>query len=120
MLRKAIPLLRIFDLAKAEEFYIDWLGFRSDWQHRFDADFPQYWQISKDNLVLHLTEHHGDCCPGAKVFVECDGLRTYHAELLAKNYRFNRPGLETAPWNALTMEVIDPFGNRMLFSEPTP
>lgn len=119
MLQKAIPLLRIFDLAKAEEFYIDWLGFQSDWQHRFEDNLPVYWQVSKDKLVLHLTEHHGDCCPGAKVFVECDGLRTYHAELLAKNYRFNRPCLEIAPWNALTMEVTDPFGNRLLFSEST-
>lgn len=117
MLRKAIPLLRIFDLAKAEEFYINWLGFRSDWQHRFAETMPVYWQISKDNLVLHLTEHHGDCCPGAKVFVECDALQTYHAELTAKDYPFNRPGLETAPWSALTLEVIDPFGNRLLFSE---
>ena len=117
MLQKAIPLLRIFDLAKAEEFYVNWLGFQSDWQHRIGDDFPVYWQVSKDNLVLHLTEHHGDCCPGAKVFVTCDGLRDYHAELIGKNYRFNRPGLEVAPWNALTMEVVDPFGNRLLFSE---
>lgn len=122
MLQKVIPLFRIFDLTKAEEFYINWLGFHSDWQHRFAETMPVYWQISKDNLVLHLTEHHGDCCPGAKVYVECSGLRAYHAELIIKEYPFNRPGvdspgLETAPWNALTMEVIDPFGNRLLFSE---
>ena len=117
MLQKAIPLLRIFDLVKAEEFYIDWLGFHSDWQHRFAEGMPVYWQLSKDNLVLHLTEHHGDCSPGAKVFIECDGLRQYHAALIAKHYSFNRPGLEVAFWKALTMEVIDPFGNRLLFSE---
>ena len=76
MLHKTIPLLRIFNLTKAEEFYIQWLGFQSDWQHRFEENAPVYWQISKDNLTLHLTEHHGDCCPGAKVFVECDGLRS--------------------------------------------
>lgn len=117
MLQQAIPLLRIFDLAKAEEFYITWLGFKSDWQHRFEDNAPVYWQISKDNLVLHLTEHHGDCSPGAKVFINCTDLTTYHAELIAKNYRYNRPGLETAFWGALTMEVNDPFGNRLLFNE---
>lgn len=67
MLLKAIPLLRIFDIAKAEQFYINWLKFNSDWQHRFEAGIPVYWQISKDNLILYLTEHHGDCFPGAKV-----------------------------------------------------
>lgn len=117
MFQKTIPLVRIFDLAKAEEFYIGWLGFRSDWQHRFEENAPVYWQISKDNLTLHLTEHHGDCCPGAKVFVECDDLRAYHEEFIAKAYRFNRPGLETAFWGALTMEVVDPFGNKLLFNE---
>ncbi len=119
MFHKVIPLLRIFDLTKAEEFYVDWLGFRFDWQHRFDPTAPVYWQISKDNLTLHLTEHHGDCTPGAKVFVECDNLRTYHEELITKNYRYNRPGLEQAFWGALTMEVVDPFGNKLLFSEST-
>ncbi len=34
-----------------------------------------------------------------------------------KNYKFNKPGLEKAPWNAICMEVIDPFGNKLLFSE---
>jgi len=28
-----------------------------------------------------------------------------------------RPGIEDAPWNARVMEVIDPFGNRIRFSE---
>lgn len=119
MLQKAIPLIRSFDIAKAEEFYVDWLGFQSDWQHRFEDDAPVYWQVSKDTLTLHLTEHHGDCCPRAEVFMECDGLKTYHGELLAKNYRFNCPGLETAFWDALPMGVVDPFGNKRLFSEST-
>jgi hypothetical protein len=25
--------------------------------------------VSRDGVVLHLTEHHGDCCPGSTVFV---------------------------------------------------
>ena len=34
-----------------------------------------------------------------------------------KGYRFVRPGIETAPWNARVMEVTDPFGNRLHFYE---
>jgi hypothetical protein len=75
-------------------------------------------QVSKEDILLHLTEHHGDCCPGAKVFVEiAAGLRDYHNKLTSKNYTYNKPGLEKAEWNAVTMEVVDPFGNRLLFSE---
>lgn len=116
-INQVIPLLRIFDGKKALEFYCDWLGFKIDWVHRFEENLPIYLQISKDGIVLHLTEHHGDCSPGAKVFVDCEGIREYRAELIAKNYSYNRPGLEEAPWNALIMEVTDPFSNRILFSE---
>lgn len=113
-----IPLLRIFDIEKAKEFYVDWLGFSIDWEHRYGDNFPVYMQVSKDNILLHLTEHHGDCCPGAKVYIRFAGaLQAYHRLLTEKDYRYNKPGLEEAPWNALLMEVVDPFGNKLIFAE---
>jgi catechol 2,3-dioxygenase-like lactoylglutathione lyase family enzyme len=115
---QAIPIFRIFDVAKAKEFYVGFLGFRVDWEHRFDDTAPVYMQISRDGLVLHLTEHHGDCCPGSTVSVRTTGLDAYHREITGKGYRFMRPGVEVAPWNARVMEVIDPFGNRLRFNEP--
>jgi len=33
---QTIPLLRIFDVAKAKEFYVGFLGFAIDWEHRFE------------------------------------------------------------------------------------
>ncbi|MEO6315229.1 MAG: glyoxalase superfamily protein [Chitinophagaceae bacterium] len=115
---RVIPLLRIFDLSKAIEFYIGWLGFSIDWEHRFGENFPVYMQVSLGNITLHLTEHHGDCCPGGKVYIEYAGeLTVYYNLLQEKDYRYMKPGLEKAPWNALTMEVIDPFGNKLLFAE---
>lgn len=39
-------------------------------------------------------------------------------ELAAKNYAYLHPGIETNPDIGLgTMETIDPFGNRIRFSE---
>jgi catechol 2,3-dioxygenase-like lactoylglutathione lyase family enzyme len=35
-LGKTTPILRIFDEAKAREFYVDFLGFKVDWEHRFE------------------------------------------------------------------------------------
>jgi hypothetical protein len=55
-----IPILRIFDIRKADEFYQEFLGFSVDWDHRFDANAPLYRQISRGDLILHLSEHHGD------------------------------------------------------------
>ncbi|MRG44141.1 VOC family protein [Chitinophaga sp. SYP-B3965] len=114
---KVIPVLRIFDYAKAKEFYIDWLGFSIEWEHRFEENFPIYMQVKKGGIVLHLTEHHGDCSPGSKVFIETTGVTEYHRQLSEKDYRYNKPGLEQAFWNAPCMEVTDPFGNKLLFTE---
>lgn len=115
---RAIPILRIFSVEKAKEFYLDFLGFSLDWEHRFGDEFPLYAQISRPGILLHLSEHHGDASPGSTVFVWMRGIVDYHRELLARNYRYNRPGLEEAPWDARVMEVSDPFGNRLRFSEP--
>lgn len=114
---QVIPILRIFDVAKAKEFYVDFLGCTVDWEHRFEENLPLYMQVSRDGLVLHLSEHHGDGCPGAAIFAEVTGVEDYHKQLLAKNYRYNRPGIETTPWHSRCVDVIDPFGNRISFNE---
>jgi hypothetical protein len=62
-----VPVLRIFDIDKADEFYQGFLGFKVDWDHRFDQSAPLYRQISRGNLILHLSEHHGDGSPGARI-----------------------------------------------------
>lgn len=110
------PILRIFDEAKAREFYIDFLGFKIDWEHRFEPGLPLYLQISKGGCVLHLSEHHGDCSPGAAMRIETDELDAYHQQLLAKNYKHARPGIEDTAWESRDMSVRDPFGNRLTFT----
>lgn len=77
-------------------------------------------QVSRGDLILHISEHHGDGSPGAAVFVETTGLKDFHAEIAAKNYKFLRPDIEDAPWNAWCMQVTDPFGNKIRFSESKP
>jgi uncharacterized glyoxalase superfamily protein PhnB len=113
----ATPILRIFDLAKAEEFYLDFLGFTADWGHQRGDTAPVYMQVSRSGLTLHLSEHHGDASPGATVYVETRGLEAYHRELAAKAYRFNRPGLEETDYGHRILQAHDPFGNRLRFSE---
>jgi hypothetical protein len=112
-----VPILRIFDVAKAKTFYIDFLGFAVEWEHRFDTQAPLYMQISRAGLTLHLSEHHGDACPGSTVFVRVKGLTSYHAEITAKNYGYLRPGIEATFHRSNMMQVIDPFGNRLRFDE---
>jgi catechol 2,3-dioxygenase-like lactoylglutathione lyase family enzyme len=114
-----IPTFRIYSLDKAREFYLDFLGCKVDWEHRFEGNAPVYMQVSRGALVLHLSEHHGDGTPGAVVYVRMSGIEALHRELNDKKYRHNRPGLERMEWGMTEMTVIDPFANRIRFGEPT-
>ena len=110
------PILRIFDEAKAREFYVDFLGFQVDWQHRYEPALPLYLQVSRDGCILHLSEHHGDCCPGAAIRIETGNIDAYQRELIAKQYGYARPGIDDTPWGSREMSVKDPFGNRLTFT----
>jgi catechol 2,3-dioxygenase-like lactoylglutathione lyase family enzyme len=117
---RSIPTLRIFDIAKAREFYVDFLGFKVDFEHRFEPDLPLFMQVSLGDVVLYLSEHHGDCSPGAKIVIETSDLASYHADLAAKKYGYARPGLVDQPWGATTITIADPFYNHIEFSERHP
>lgn len=112
-----IPILRIFDVPKADEFYQGFLGFVVDWDHRFDPEAPLYRQISRGDLILHLSEHHGDGSPGIRIRVMMQGVEEFQREISAKCYRYMRPGLETTPWGTIETGVIDPFGNLIRFCQ---
>ena len=115
-----IPVIRMFDVDKAKEFYVDFLGFTIDWEGYIREGAPLYMQLSRDGLTLHLSEHHGDAAPGGTTLVRTTGLEKFHAELLGKDYKYNRPGLDIAPYGAKVMYTIDPFGNRLRFEQEIP
>ncbi len=117
--QRTVPILRIFSLEKALEFYVGFLGFKVDWEHRFEPDLPVYMQISRGDLIFHLSEHHGDGTPGSAVYVHTTGVRELQRELSEKKYRHNRPGLEQREWGMTEVGVIDPFHNRITFGQRT-
>ena len=94
---RTTPILRIFDEAKAREFYVDFLGFKIDWEHRFEPGTPLYMQVSKDECLLHLSEHYGDGSPGAGVRIETSDIDAFHRELIDKQYKYARPGIQDQP-----------------------
>ncbi len=112
-----VPIFRIFDVDRAKQFYLDFLGCKIDWEHRFDDDAPLYLQVSRGDLVIHLSEHHGDGCPGSTAMVFTSDVDALHADITAKPYKYLRPSVEDAPWGDRLMELIDPFGNRLRFNE---
>jgi catechol 2,3-dioxygenase-like lactoylglutathione lyase family enzyme len=115
---RVIPILRIFSVEKAREFYLDYLGCHLDWEHRFDPTAPLYMQVSRDGLVLHLSEHYGDGSPGTNFQVDFEGVHELHAELSAKNYPYWRPGITETFWGTPRLNLLDPFGNQLHLCEP--
>lgn len=113
---RAIPIIRIFSEQKAREFCVDFLDFTVEWEHRFEENFPLYAQVRRSDLILHLSEHHGDATPGSTIFVPMQDIDALHAELQRKDYKYGKPGVETLLWGRV-LETIDPFGNRIRFCE---
>lgn len=117
---RTIPILRMFDEAKAREFYVDFLGFTIDWEHRFEPGTPLYMQVSRDECILHLSEHHGDGTPGSAIRIDTSDIDAFHAELTSKQYKYARPGINEMPWGTREVSVADPFGNKLTFTSPVP
>jgi len=117
VLQRTIPVLRMFDVAKAREFYIDYLGFKVDFEHRFQDSAPLFMGIARDGLMLYLSEHHGDGSPGTHVIIEMTGIDDLHEELKAKNYRYMNPGIQDQEWGTRELCVVDPSSNKLYFSE---
>ncbi len=117
MLQRSIPVLRMFDVAKAKEFYIDWLGFTLQWENQFEPETPFYISVKREEVEIHLSEHYGDGTPGSNVFIVCKEIEKFYAELQSRPYKYYRPGLETTFYNTRSIFVQDPFGNKISFNE---
>ena len=110
-----IPVLRMFDLVTTQRFYCEYLGCKIDWQDG-EGDRPIYLQVSREDLVLHLSSHHGDGTPGTAVLIETRDLSALHRELHGKSYPFMNPGVEPhGPGREMTL--IDPASNLLRFFE---
>ena len=115
-----IPILRIFDEDKARAHYLDYLGFTVEFEHRFEPGTPIYMGLVRDDCRINLSEHHGDGTPGAYVRIRVDDLEAYHAELVAKPYKYWRPGLVDTDWGTREMTIGDGFGNKIIFYRSRP
>ncbi|MDU9391986.1 glyoxalase superfamily protein [Pseudomonas japonica] len=115
-LQRAIPVLRMFNVEQSKNFYLDFLGFSLEWEHRFATDLPLYAQIRRDDVVLHLTEHYGDATPGSTVFLPVADIAALERELADKRHGYARPAATEVGWG-WQMEVADPSGNRLRFCQ---
>lgn len=112
-----VPVLRVMSVAQALPFYIDYLGFTVDWEHRFEPGLPLYVQVSRAAAVLHLSEHHGDGSPHGVVWFPVRDVSALHKELMARPNAPVRPGIDPDAPGGPTLQVIDPDGNVLRFAQ---
>jgi len=110
----SIPIFRIFDEEKAQEFYLDYLGFEVSFEHRYEENTPLYMGITRNDCEIHLSEHVGDATPGSTVRIFEKKLTEFHESLTKKGYKYYKPSIQEQPWGS-DMSVLDPFGNKLIF-----
>jgi uncharacterized glyoxalase superfamily protein PhnB len=114
--QRVTPQLRSTDWTRTRAFYEDGLGFRVQWEHRFEQGFPVFAQVNRDGLSLFLTEHAGDCQVGGAAYIVLDDLDAFFREISDRGIRVDEPPQDT-PWGTREMCVIDPDGNRLRFGD---
>jgi catechol 2,3-dioxygenase-like lactoylglutathione lyase family enzyme len=70
---EVVPVLRVGDAARAVAWY-ERLGFRKEWEHQFEPDFPWFVSVARGNLRLYLSEHEGDALPNTLVHLYVDDI----------------------------------------------
>lgn len=83
----------------------------------FRGQLPVYLQISKDDCILHLSEHFGDASPHSAIRIYWENLSLLKNELEVKDYKFAKPQVEKTDWETLELSMTDPFSNRIIFWE---
>ncbi|MGF1531526.1 MAG: glyoxalase superfamily protein [Puniceicoccaceae bacterium] len=73
-MKTPIPVLRIFDEAQTKGFSIIFLASKANWEHHLPAGMSLYMEVSSGDCVLHLSEHHRGCSPGARVRIQMNNL----------------------------------------------
>lgn len=115
----AVPVFRVHDADLAKPFYLGYLGFDIEWEHRFEVHLPLYLRIRRGSMRLDLSEHNGDGVPQTVVWVPIGNVEGPHAELGEHPDQGGRPGIDYKAPGGPTLEVIDPFGNVLGFCQPT-
>ena len=98
--------------ARSRAFYVDRLGFRVDWTHRFGPELPALLQVSRGGMTFYLSEHVMDCAVGGLIHLFVESVDDWHAELHRNGVVIELPPTDQ-PWGLREMHLLDPDGNRL-------
>lgn len=110
-----IPQLRMTNAALSMRFYVERLGFKVDWEHRFEPGLPLFAQLTRQGQTIFLTEHAGDCQVGGAVYFVVPDASQCLSEFEQNGVVPTNP-LASTPWGAREFLITDPDGNRLRFA----
>ena len=116
----SIPVLKMLDEEKTRRFYMDFLGYKIDWEHRFEpvsSNSPLYMQIRSGESVLHLNGHADSDAPVTEVRIPVKELKAYCDYLREKSQGSERPEVVDPRYSGENqdMNIYDPSGNLLVF-----
>ncbi len=118
-IKSSIPVLRMLNEEETRKFYVDFLGYQIDWEHRFrdSHDSPLYMQIHLGDSVLHLNGHADSESPVAEVRIPVKGLDAFCDYLKEKCQREEKPEVVDPRYSGENqdMNLYDPSGNLLVF-----
>jgi hypothetical protein len=116
-IKEIIPILHVKSASNAVTWYTK-LGFRQDWEHRFQPDFPVFTQISNGAVKIFLSEHAGDARPDTLLWFRVSNVDEFVAALPVDG-QGDQVVVEDGE-RGREAEVRDLDGNRLRVEGPAP
>jgi catechol 2,3-dioxygenase-like lactoylglutathione lyase family enzyme len=110
-----IPQLRTTNAERSLGFYVNGLGFKVDWEHRFGPGYPLFVQLTRQGQTIFLTEHAGDCEVGGAVYFIIQDAANTLSEFEQNGVPATDP-LSNTPWGTSEFLLTDPDVNRLRFA----
>lgn len=113
-MQRVVPSIRVRSCPESQLFY-EALGFRLEWTHQFEANFPIVASVSMDGMRVFLTEHIGDCQFGALVHFYVPDVDALYASFQDAGVAVAEPPNNGLGADLRCMSLLDPDGNRLKF-----
>ena len=121
-LGSSIPVLRMLDEENSKRFYVGFLGYEIEWEHRFrdSPESPLYMQLRQGASVLHLNGHADQDAPTAEVRVPVRHLGAFCQTLRERSGNQVMDAVDPRNEGRSTdLNLYDPSGNLIVFWSPS-
>jgi catechol 2,3-dioxygenase-like lactoylglutathione lyase family enzyme len=113
-MRNIVPILCVRDVAASIAYYRDRLGFTDEWSW---GDPPTFGGVRRDDIEIQLClNSQGN--PGTWLSIWVDDVDGLYLDLLVHQADIRQPPT-TFEWGVRELNVADPDGHRIRFSQPT-